>query len=199
MWLTRIMGTQTDTVQCNYSLIMQHSMLGQLWTATLLLWYWLQKCLSNWVIVRWFTTKYSVCLCLPYMSQKDWEVLAWGAVLQRVCSSPFMDYHHVRLARSLSCSNYESLCQWKLLHSSSSLYDWQALWCYCYLEHTVPFLWWRYQIAYGPDAFLLFSACSEKGTAVVRGVVYVEAWTTARSSLSREQPVPLLWCWIDGS
>lgn len=33
MWLTRVKGTLIDTVQCNYSLIMQHSMLGQLWNS----------------------------------------------------------------------------------------------------------------------------------------------------------------------
>lgn len=78
---------------------------------------------------------------------------------------PFMDCHHVRLAHSLSCFNYESLCQWKLLHSSSSLFDWQTLWGYCYLEHTVPLLWWRYQIAYSSDAFSILplsSPCSQR-------------------------------------
>lgn len=73
--------------------------------------------------------------------------------------------HYVRLAYSVSCSNYERLCQQKLLPGSSSLFDWQTLWGYCYFEHTVSFLRWRYQIAYSPNTFRLLpfsSPCSER-------------------------------------
>lgn len=103
--------------------------------------------------------------------------------LQQVCSSSFMDCcHHVRLAHS------RNVLIMKACSSSSSLFDWQSRWGYCYLAHTVLFLWWRYQVAYSPNAFLiLLSLLSEKGTAVVKEAVYLVTWTTAKSSWAQSR------------
>lgn len=146
---------------------------------------------------------YNPVLCVfmhALMSKNDWEVLARGTLLQCICSSPFTDCHCVSSAWSLSCCNYESLCQQKLLHSSSSHFDWQILCCYCYFEHTVPFLWWRHWATNRTDAFLasLLSLLSEKGTAVVKRTVYSVAWTYSKVESNIDQPVLLLWCLVEG-
>lgn len=70
MWLARVKGTLPDTVQCNYSLIMQHSVPGHPWT-TLLLTYVLVLVgimALKLGILRGFTNKYSVYL--PYTAKK---------------------------------------------------------------------------------------------------------------------------------
>lgn len=80
-----------------------------------------------------------------------------------------------------------SLCE---LHSSSPLFEWQILWSYCYLEHTVRSLRWRYHIAYSPHAFflmLLCSLCSKAETAAVRKAVCLE------TRLNQPEPVLLIW------